>query len=170
MINVLNEHIKVIFFCGLMLTLCDVSRAELFSNLDSLPTDSNIFEKPGTVKISSFVVGNAEHPLRLLQGEVANMHISKPNGNVFEPYIIRSRGIHSFIDAHSAPQIWLNHMPIQYTQMISPWDIQQLHAKVGVADNVRQGLRTLPRELYTLLPERLLDVKQAMKPVALCRF
>ena len=129
-------------YCLLSLLFLVYTPAIFSANIrDSIPADTLLEFWDNKIDVKTHQVGNAEHVYRLLQGEIAGMHVTKPTANIFEPYIIRSRGINTFSYANSSPQALLNGMPIFNVQMLNAWDVTGVDVDLSAAENVRHGLR-----------------------------
>lgn len=108
---------------------------------DSIPADSNLLLPDAHLKISEIEIGHTLHPLQLVRGKVAGLDITHPGSNPFDPYIVRSRGIHTFSLENASPFFLLNDMPIENLHFISPWEIQSIEASIDAATSSRYGFK-----------------------------
>lgn len=84
-----------------------------------------------------------DDPLVALQGQVAGLAVARTGSNPNENYSLRLRGNTSF-SGNTAPQIWLDQVPIQDVNLLIATDLHQFTVLKDVASTAAFGPRTAP--------------------------
>lgn len=84
--------------------------------------------------------GDISHPLEIIRGRTAGLHITHPGGNPFEPYIIRSRGQNTLHTGNTIPRVLLDDMPVENLRHYHIFNILSASTEVSAAENAIHGL------------------------------
>lgn len=127
-------------------TLVTIAGARTIS--DTIPPSDSMDLLINTIDVTPDQLGDFHHPLQLVRGRIAGMHITRPGGSINDHYTIRSRGVHSFHFENTRPQYLVNDMPIRNIQVLNLQDIHSISFELGAAKISHYAMRNAQSILH----------------------